>query len=236
MPALDTQFSMDEVFYDFQGDLIPDELASTNDTGTITTGITGGASVLRLDNSNDGDNEMAEVDFGALYYQAQNGRMYLEARVKLERTTCAVNVGFNDETTESSNTLPVELSGTTWTSNASTWIGFVFDSDATNDNWHVFWVDDDNDTSVAIATLNSGIAVAADTWYTLRVDVWDNGSGNPAVAEFFISDGTNSFHYRNDSTIDRDASLTPHLAVENRTTTGAYLDIDLIAAGQTRQA
>ncbi len=42
------------------------ELATTNDTGTITTGVTGGASVLRLDNDNDGDNEMAEVELGAL--------------------------------------------------------------------------------------------------------------------------------------------------------------------------
>lgn len=232
MARTDTQFPMDEVFFEFQGDLIPDELATTNDTGTITTGISGGASVLRLDNSNGGDNEMAEVDLGALYYQVQNGRAYLEARIKLERVICAVNVGFNDETTESSDTLPMELSGTTFTSNASTWVGFVADSDATTDTFRITWVDDDNDGQ----SYDTGITMQADVWYTVRIDLFDNGSGNAAWGEFFISDGTDSYRKTVETTVDRDASLVPHIGIENRTTTGAYVDIDYIAAGQTRQA
>lgn len=234
MPALDTSRSWDEVFFDFNGDLIPDELATTNDTGTITTGVSGGASILRLDNSNDGDNEMCEVDLGALYYQAQNGRISMEARFKLERVVCAVNVGFNDETTESSNTLPVELSGTTYTTNASTWVGVLADSDATTDTFRFAWVDDDNDGT---GFLDSGITMAADTWYTVKIDLYDNGSGNAALADFFISDGTNSYSRQNVTTnIDRDVSLVPHIGIENRTTTGAYIDIDYLCAGQTRQA
>jgi hypothetical protein len=241
--AVDMNYGMDEVHYGFHGDLIPDELATTSDTGTITcnVGLSGGAagraSILRLDNSNNTDNDMAEVDFGALNYQVQDGQMYMAARVLLERTVCAVNVGFNDETTESSNTLPAELSGTTWTSNASTWVGFVYDSDATNDNWHIFWVDGDSDTSVAIATLNSGIAVAAGVFYYLFVQLFDNGSGNKAKAQFHISDGTNTFDYRTGTgveTITRSTALVPHIGVENRSATGAYLDIDDIWAGKSR--
>jgi hypothetical protein len=239
--AIDTSRGMDVYFEDFHGDLIPDELATSSDSGTVTTnvGLSGGqagaASILRLDNSNNGDNEMAEVDLGALLYRVQDGRMYMEARVSIERTTAAATVGFNDDTLEGSNTLPAELSTTTFTSNAGTWIGFLFDSDATTDNWHVFWVDDDNDSTVAIATLQTDIAVASDTWYTLKVDLQDAGSGNQAICNFSVDDENgNSWEYRATSTIDRDVAMVPHIAVENRTTTGAFIDIDYIEAGKSR--
>lgn len=238
--AFDTTYP-EEVRFEFEGDLIPARLATTSDSGTITVnvGLSGGGagrnSILRLDNSAGGDNEMAEVDFGALYYQAQDDYIGLEARVLLERIIVAATVGFNDETTESSDTLPVELSGTTFTSNAGTFVGFVIDSNATNDNWHVFWVDDDNDGGVTIATLNTGVALAADKWYTLKVEVWDGGSGNLSPAQFHVSDGTTHFQYRNDNTIDRDQAMVPHLAVENRTGTGAFMDIDYIRAWKSRQ-
>jgi len=231
----------DEFFCDFHGDVIPDELSTSNDTGTITTNVAlsgnkaGFASILRMDNSNDGDNEMCEVSLGANYFRAQDGHMFMEALVAFERTTMAATVGFTDEYNESGNTLPIELSTTTFASNASTFVGFVIDSDATNDNWHAFWVDDDSDTSVPIATLNTGIPLAADTWYLLRIDVWDAGSGSQAIAEFFIEDENGkSWQYRNASTIDRDAALVPHIGIENRTTTGAYIDIDYIHAGKSR--
>jgi hypothetical protein len=234
--ALDTPRGIDTAFFEFNGDLLPDELATTSDSGTIdTTSFVGRGSALRIDNSNGGDNEMAEVDAGKLEYSVQDGQMYVEARVKVERVTGAANIGFNDDTGEGSNTLPMELSGTTWTSNAATWIGFVWDSDATNDTWHVMWVDDDADSSTAIATLNSGITVAADVWYTLRVHLFDQGSGNQARATFSVSDGTNAWEYETSGTIDRDVNMTWHLAVENRTGTGCFMDVDYIEAGRSRQ-
>ena len=235
--AYDTTKGMDYYFEDFHGDLIPDELATTSDTGTITTnvGLSARASILRIDNSNDGDDEMAEVDYGALAYTVQDGQMFMEARVLVERTTGAINVGFNDETTAAGNTLPVELATASFTSTASTWIGFLWDSDATNSTFHYFWVDDDGDTGVAIATLNTGITLAAATWYTIRVHLFDAGSGNRAAAVFSISDGTNTLLRRHTDTIDRDQAMTWHLAVENRTTTGCYLDIDYVEAAKSRQ-
>ena len=234
--ALDTPRGWDEVFFEFNGDLIPDELTSTSDTGVIdTTSFVGRGSVLRIDNNNNGDNEMAEVDLGVLEYSVQDGQMVMEAHVKLERVISAVNVGFNDESTDSGNTLPVELSGTTWTSTASTWIGFVYDYDATNKAWHVMWVDDDADSSTPIATLNTGITAAADVWYTMRVHLFDASTTTRARTMFSISDGTNSWEYTADDTIDRDVNMTPHLAVENRAATGAYLDVDYLYAARSRQ-
>jgi hypothetical protein len=178
---------------------------------------------------------MAEVDAGKLEYSVQDGQMYVEARVKVERTTGAANIGFNDDTGEGSNSLPMELSGTTWTSNAGTWIGFVWDSDATNDTWHVMWVDDDADSSTAIGTLNSGITVASGVWYTLRVHLFDQGSGKQSRATFSVSDGTNAWEYETSGTIDRDVNMTWHLGVENRTSTGCFMDVDYIEAGRSRQ-
>ena len=239
--ATDTSKGVDVAFYDFHGDLIPDELATTSDTGTITTnvGLSGGkagtASILRLDNSNDGDNEMAEVDFGALNYRVQDGMMSMEARVSLERTVCAANVAFTDETTESGNTLGVELSGTTFTSTASTWCGFVCDSDATNDNWHVFWVDGDSDTDTPIATLNTGIPMQATEWITLKVTLTDRGSGNGARATFFAqTENGESWEYSANTNVSRSTALTPSVGIENRTTTGAFIDIDYIEAMKSR--
>jgi len=241
----DTQKGYDIYFEDFHGDLIPDELASTSDTGTVTVnvGLTGnkavGSSILRLDNSNNTDNDMIEVDTGHTSYRVSDGHLYFEARVAPhDVSVMAVNVGFHDETTESGNSLPVELSGTTWTSTAGEWIGFVFDADATTNNWYVFWVDDNNDTSVAIATLQSDIALADTTWYTLRCDLHDAGSGNQVVAEFSVQDENgNHWEYRNTSTIDRDAALSFHIGNELRASVdNGSLDVDYIEVGKSRVA
>lgn len=244
MAAIDTGKGYDCVCFDFNGDLIPDELATSSDTGTITcnVGLSGNkaeaASILRLDNSNQGDNEMAEVDFGALYYRGQCGHMWMEARVAMrDASESAVNVGFNDDTLEGSNTLPVELSTTTFTANATTWIGFVYDADATNDNWHAFYVDDDTKAATPIATLNSGVAGADSRWYTLRIDVWDRGSGNQCRARWFVQDENgNRWEYVENATIDRDAALVPHVAIECRSgSDNIELDIDYIEAARARE-
>ena len=240
----DTPRGMDVYFEDFHGDLIPDELATSSDSGTITTnvGLTdnkgGRASILRLDNSNDTDNDFAEVDLGALNYTVQDGRISMEARVApYDVSVMAVNVGFNDDTLEGGNTLPVELSGTSFTSNASTWIGFVYDADATNATWHAFWVDDDNDTSTAIATLNTGIALADSTWYTMRIELQDRGSGNAARGLFDIRDENgNHWNYEANTTIDRDVALVPHIGCELRSASNnGLIDIDYIEASRSRE-
>lgn len=234
--ATDTSRGYDLFFDDFHGDTIADELATSSDTGTITVGTPTDASCLRMDNSNDGNNDMCEVDIGAVYFRAQDGHCWMEARFRIEAaTTVAVNVGFNDETLEDANTLPAELSTATFTVNAGTWIGFVADTNATNDYYHAYWIDDSVGSSTAIATLKSTVPIAALKWTTARIDLWDNGSGNQVRAEFMISDEDgHSWQYVNNSTIDRDCALTPHVAIENRTTTGRYLDLDYLEAGKSR--
>ena len=178
-------------------------LAPVANSGLVAASVTGGA-----------DNNMNEIWYKDLSFRAQDGFMSFEARIQPTSITLgAYNIGFNDDVLDASDTLPVELSGTTFTSNAATFIGFVYDPDATNDNWHVFMVCDDADTTVAIATLNTGIAPVACTSQTFKVMVYDQEACNQTRAEFYI-DG--DLVLEMPLAIDRDALLTPGFAHENR--------------------
>ena len=180
------------VFFDeFLGDLLDDAWGSSVDNcataiiPTPDTAVTDG--FVRL-LTHCADNNMAEIGH-SLSWRAQDGMMSMEVRVAMSAiTTTSMSIGFNDDQLEASNTLPVELCGTTFTSNAATFVGFVFDTDATNDNWHAFAVDDCTDTTTAIACLNTGKAPVAATYQTLKVVVHDRGACNMAYAEFFIDE------------------------------------------------
>jgi len=177
------------------------------------------------------DNNMNEIAH-RLVWRAQDGMMSMEARVDLtDITTTAVNIGFNHAVGAACNTLPVELSGTTFTSNASTFVGFVFDTDATNDNWHAFMVDDCADTTVAIACLNTGIAPVNNEPQTFKVVVYDQQACNQTRADFLI-DGV--IQLTMTSAIDRDVLLTPHIASENRACSARTMNVHYVTTVKTR--
>lgn len=186
------------------------------------------------------DDNLVEIGHDLLAFRGQDGHMWLEARVQLDVVTnVAFNVGFNDDASEDSNTLPAELATVTFTSNAATFIGFVFDVDATNDNVHAFWVDDDSDTTEALADLRfTGLAPTAARWMTMRVDLWDRGAGNGLRAELWVQDDTTGgiryLEKRFNTTVDRDALLTPYIGFENRSATAHVMDIDYIYWGKSR--
>lgn len=195
-------------------------------TGGVATSVTAAAA------------ELSEIGHEAFVVVPQHGFMYMEVRCQIDAiTTVAVNIGFNDDALEDSNTLPVELSGTTFTSNAATFVGFVFDTDATNDDWHAFWVDDDNDTSTAIASLRyTGVAWKAAAYWTFRVELQDQGSGNPLRAVLSITNDSGTMFQKTVTTnLDRDASLTPYVAQEGRATVNRTLTVDYIAFGGSRE-
>jgi hypothetical protein len=154
-------------------------------------------------------------------------------------TTLAINVGFNDDELEASNTLPVELSTVTFTSNAATFVGVVYDVDATNDDFHAFWVDDDNDSSELIADLRfNGVAPIAGTYGLYRVDLArKNSATGPVIANMHIipDDGIGRlFSKRFESTVDADAALTPYIGFENRDALAHQFDVDYIWVSQNR--
>ena len=182
--------------------------------------------------------ELSEIGHEAFMVVPSNGFMYMEVSHQIDvLTTVAANIGFNDDALEDSNTLPVELSTTTFTSNSSTFVGFVFDTDATNDDWHAFWVNGDADTSTAIATLRfSGAAWKAAAYWTMRVELQDTGSGNPLRAVLSITTDAGLMYQKTFATnLTRGTALTPYVAVEGRATATRNHTIDYIRFGGSRE-
>lgn len=188
------------------------------------------------------DDDMMEIAYHLLTWSVQHGELYMEARVKVSVgavASVAVNVGFNDDVLDDSNTLPIELSGTTFTANAAEWVGVVFDADATNDDFHVAYIDDTALPTESTANLRmTGVAPVLDEWFGVAIRLTDAGSGNRAIAEISVAEESTGKYAqkRLTATIDRDALLTPHIGFENRAGVAHTLEIDYIYCRQSRSA
>jgi len=154
-------------------------------------------------------------------FYGQTGFNAVEIMVQFDAVTnMTFNFGFHDDVTESSSVIPVELSTATWASTASTFLGFVFDTQATNDELHCFWVDDDTDTVVALGDLRcKGMALTANKWLYMRVEMQDCGSGKPVRATFHAVHDGKSITKEFDTTVDRDAALCYYFGVVATSTT-----------------
>lgn len=237
--ASDTSRGFIEVFDDFiaLGTADTEQWEGSSDTGGGTgvvadgTAHRGGRWRLSTDTT---DDDMSEGPCSGLAFEIQAGEIHFETRVMVETgavDSVAINVGLNDDPTDASNTLPIELATATFTSNATTFMGLVYDSDATNDDWHAFWVDDDADTSTGITSLRfTGSGPTADKWQTIRVSAYDRGSGNGAEGRFSIWDANsgNFFQKVFNTTVDRDAVLCTYVGMENRSTVAHNVDVDYV--------
>ena len=247
MPGLSSK-AYKEVYEDWmRGENIATSVAdgvswlTTADTGG-TAGIVvadaeGPLAEVVLDST---DDDMGELAYHLVTFSGQNGQLSGEARVKISAgaiNSVAFNVGFNDDALEDSNTLPAELSTTTFTSNSATFVGVVYDTDATNDDFHAFWVDDDTDSSEAIADLRmTGLAPVADEWFGVRVVLSDRGSGKGMLAEITVcEESTNkTVQKRFNTNVDRDALLTFGIWMENRATVAHSFQVDHIHIMQSK--
>lgn len=171
------------------------------------------------------DNNLLEFNSDNLRFYAQEGQSAIEILVEFsDITNMAFNFGFNDDVGEASNSLPVELDTTTFTANAGTYVGFVFDTDATNDDMHVIWVNggtlqtSDSTASVSGKTLRlRGIAPTASQWFWMRVEMQDRGSGNGARCTLMCTDHLGRSASRTyDTTITRSTALCYYFGMENR--------------------
>ena len=186
------------------------------------------------------DDDMCEIAHHYLTWSVQNGKLELETRCRITVgavASVAISVGFNDDELEDSNTLPAELATATWTSNAAAFAGVVFDPDATNANFHAFWVDDDNDSTEALADLRmTGLAPVLDKWFGVKIVLTDRGSGKGALGEFTVVEESTGrmVQKRFNTNLDRDVLLTPHIAFENRAGVAHTFQIDYIHVKQSR--
>jgi len=151
--------------------------AATSAAGILAGGIGG---VLRLTTGDAGTGYAADaeqVTANTLAWQASNGNLCFEARVKLSAiTTCYAFLGFTDTVAAALEQPILSATGTTFTTNASDAVGFMFDTGMTSDNWWLTGVAANVDATMQ----DSGFAPVAATYETLRVELSTTG-----VATFY---------------------------------------------------
>lgn len=157
--------------------------------------------------------------------QADSGGLVFEARLHINTavTTVQVAAGFTDVTTLE---LPASVGGSdAITTTFSNGCCFIYDTGADTDQWFAVGVAGDTDATGNGAT---GIAPAADTYQTLRIEVDDDGAG----ARFYINgtlEGTLTA-----SAVAVSTNLYATVVVNSTTTTSRTVDVDYIYAGVNR--
>lgn len=186
--------------------------AAVNGTIAATTGAGAGASMAA--------NGVQIV--GALNWQAGQGGLVAEARVKMDLiTTVALFFGFGDQV--AALEMPFTISGTTLTSNVTDGCGFLFDTAATLDNWKLVGVKQDVDTTVQ----DIGIPPVADTFETLRIEL-----SNAGAASFFRN-GVQVGSTMADA-VRTAISLTPYLGGFSRAAASRIFTADYLLTQQNR--
>ena len=219
------------MFDDFLGDVIADQWGLLEGTDSATTNaaiLAGGiGGVLQITTGDAGTGlaaDMAQI-VQALQWQASNGNLVMEARLKLSAiTTCYVFVGFTDlaATLEA----PIESAGSndTLTSNASDAVGFMFDTRMATDNWWLVGVKANTDATHQ----NMGAAPVADTYATFRVEVSSAGE-----ATFYYNGAQVGTAMANALTAATD--LTPTInASKTAVTASMTVDVDYVYVSMDR--
>ncbi len=218
-----------QLFDHFLGDVIADQYSAAKGSdaqaiiATVVAGEAGG--VVR---QTSGDTtvvaESACALTHALNWKANQGGLYMKARVRLNTSVAdvAVCVGLTDVLATTTLEEPFSISGTTITSNATDAVCFVFDTAQTNDAWHIQGVKNNTDTAIN----NTGVAPVADTWVTLEIVV--DTIGNATFYINGVSYGTVA------NAVTASVALTPVVSIMARTTTSKVIDMDyLMVAART---
>ena len=157
--------------------------------------------------------------------QADSGGLVFETRLHINTaiTNVSVFAGLTDVTTLEeafSNAADV------LTSNATDAAGFLYDTDATTDEWWMAAVDGDVDDA-GNATL--GTAPVADTYQVLRMEV----SADGATINFYI-DGTLVDTLSADTGVSPDVNLYATIIACGDGTASKTVDVDYIYVGHDR--
>lgn len=141
--------------------------AVNSGTFKIVADATSGIATVTLGSADDDD---AEVVTPLNWWAGKS--CAFEARIRVSTTAIAFNAGFADTTNEDADTLPLMYSGTTLTSKATDAAVIMADSDATTDVLYCASVNGDSDGT----TTTTGVALAANTWYLVRVEIDEAGN------------------------------------------------------------
>lgn len=220
-----------ELFDDFLGDVLEDAWSGAKGTDaqavvpTIVAGAEDGWVRLTAGDTVTVAESLSSLTHG-LNWKAESGNLVFEARVKPVSSVAAVAyfVGFTDVLATTTLEEPATVSGTTFTTNAADAVGFLFDTDATTDNWKIVGVANDVDATHA----DSGVAPVAGTAQTLKVVLTTAG-----VASFYIN-GT--LIGTLEDAVTASVALTPIVSVMTRTTAVKSIDVDYIHVAKSRDA
>lgn len=219
-----------EFFDDFVGDVIADQWnvvegtdSATSDAAILAGGIGG---VLRITTGDAGTGLAADMIqlTQALQWQASNGGLRVEARFKLSAiTTCYAFFGFTDLVTLEAPVISAS-SANTITTNASDAVGFMFDTNMTDDKWWLVGVAGNTDATAQ----NTTYAPVAGTYATFAIEVSSTG-----VATFFYNGSAVGSKMTGAVTAATD--LTPTLAVGKLSAAASMtLDLDYFTCSMDR--
>lgn len=217
---------------DFLGDLLEDGWSGNSgaDAQAVDPAINaqiGGVARLVSGNVGDGATNDACSLTHSLGWQASNGGLVFETRVKVVGATAdaIVFVGFTDVLAAGTLEYPFTLSGTTLTSNAGDAVGLLFDTAATNDLWHMVGVAGNTDAFDS-GDSNTGVAPTADVYQTIRIEIDSAGQ-----AEFFI-DGASVGVLA--AAVTAATDISPVICVGANTTTSITVDVDYVEINMQR--
>jgi hypothetical protein len=221
------------LFDDFIGDVLADQWnaveGDTDGTEVVLAGGIGG--VLRLTSGNDDANGTQATDAAGvnsyLNWQAANGGLEMQARVKMSRITDAyLFVGFTDTVAHELPIIAAGGGGNALTSNASDAVGFLFDTNMLADKLWLVGVKADVDA----AAQNTALAPVANDYITLRLEVGIDGR-----TVFYVNGVAQGVAMANALTAATD--LTPVVYVSNADgTTPVTLDVDYLYTSMIRAA
>jgi hypothetical protein len=161
-----------------------------------------------------------------LNWQAQNGSLVFDARVRLSQiTTIQFFAGF---TNALATTLQAPVigagGGDTFTYNAANACGFIFDTTMTTTKIWCVGVK----ATVGATAINSGIAPVAATWIQLRIELDKNGN-----AKYFIN-GKVVGNVIQQNAVTKTTPLTPVIEAFTRAAGSATVDADYVYVGADR--
>lgn len=218
------------LFDDFTGDTLDTNRwlalegtdSATSDAAILSGGIGG---VVRLTTGDAGTGEAADMEqlnCGALQWQASNGGLTMQARLKLSAiTTCYAFVGFTDLASTLEAPIVSAASANTLTSNASDAVGFMFDTRMTDDKWWLVGVAGDTDSTHQ----NTTFAPVAAEYETFRIELDKADAGATTSRARFYRNG-NQVGTVMTGALTSATDLTPTICV-SKTSVAASMTMDL---------
>lgn len=224
-----------ELYDDFLGASLNPAIAGTTEnsgSAAIVVAQRGGVGGL-VTGASDGNRSAFTT---GLNHLVSDGSIIVQWRVKnvTSIATRALFVGLTDTV---SLEMPIELSGTTFTSNATNAVGFVYDTAATTDVWYTAGVNGDSDKGGTAVSINgSNAAPVADVYENFRIEVTPEGD---ATLYYGQDNGTETVQGWQqvafiENAVATTGLLTPIVCLETRTggAATAYVDALLIAGGR----